>query len=178
MRIDEIHIASGLGSSINPAFRAGTQALELKIDSMPADAQHWIWNAWPQALEEIAARASMRKPRRVVLIGHSNGVIFTNQIADGLRKLGIQVDLLVALDPTLAAFPKLGTNVKRTMEFHATAGIVAMFRWVASGGKLRYTRDFAGKTEPAIIVPGGHVGLSVNPAVHKRVLQAVQETLK
>lgn len=170
-----IHLFSGLASSVFIGLQRGTRTLEHYIDRLGhADAQHHIWNQWPAVADNLVKQ----RPSKVVLIGHSNGVIATNEIAWRLRIAGIRVNLIAALDPTAADFPTIGPNVSECLEFWAASGWPAIIRKLTKrrNGALHFD-GFHG-IHRLYHMPGGHVPLASREDVRNIVVKAVAEAMK
>lgn len=133
----QIHIFSGLASSVFSSLRKGTDDIERVIDGLPssADAQTHIWNDWKDVAKKIVADSRGGNTSPIILIGHSNGVLACAEIAQVLYRRGIDVDYIAAIDPTLKSFPTIQNNVKLIDEFHASRGFVALGRWLSRGRK-------------------------------------------
>jgi thioesterase domain-containing protein len=170
-----IHLFSGLGSSLLLGLQRGTRAIEHYIDRLGhADAEHHIWNQWPAVADKIIKQ----RPAKVVLIGHSNGVIATNEIARRLRLAGIRVNLIAALDPTAAKFPAIGSNVSEVVEFWAASGWPALTRrWTRNRNGALHFDGFHG-IHRLYHMPGGHVPLASRQDVRDLVVKAVAEAVK
>ena len=177
--MDEIHLFSGLGSSIFPGLRRGTRALETMIDGLPANAEHHIWNQHPKVAQGIVDR-SIRlgiRPGRVVLIGHSNGVLACAEVAAYLNRFSIQVDFIGAIDPTAAKFPAVN-NAKKVDEFWASSGWPALMRRFSKNrsGAVQYGPGFSGEKR-LYFVKASHVGSASDPMVRKTIMASVREVL-
>ena len=177
----EIWVFSGLGSSLLPSLSYGTRTLEKLIDALPFDeAEHAVWSTWRRTADHIVDRwKTTREPFKVVLIGHSNGVIATNEIAQHLALRSIKVDYLAAIDPTAGAFPVIRPNVHECSEFWASSGFPAMARSLS--GKRRAALHFV-DAWPGIHrlyhIPTGHVPCASNERVHETILNDLERVLK
>jgi pimeloyl-ACP methyl ester carboxylesterase len=170
-----VHLFSGLGSSLLPSLSYGTRTLESMIDKLGyADAEHHVWSDW----RKIADRLIEEKPSKVVLVGHSNGVIATNEIARRLRLAGIKVNLLVAIDPTAGAFPAVGYNVDDALEFWASSGFPAMARRFSGNRRGALHFDGFHGIHRLYHIPGGHVPCASDPRVQKLTIEAVKAVLQ
>ena len=169
----EIHVFSGLGSSLFPSLSYGTRTLEKLIDALPyAEADHHVWNEWPAVAASIVERwKKTKEPFRTVLIGHSNGVIATNSVAAYLAARRIQTDYIGAIDPTAGSFPVIGRNVAETSEFWAGSGWPSMARRFSGGrrGALQYVDAWPG-IKRLYHIPGSHVACASNKRVHDVIL--------
>lgn len=170
-----IHLFSGLGSSLLPGLQRGTRLIEHYIDKLGvADAEHHVWNQWKGVADKIIAQ----RPKKVILIGHSNGVIATNEVARRLRLAGIRVNLIAALDPTAASFPAVGSNVSEALEFWAASGWPALTRrWTRNKNGALHFDGFHG-VHRLYHMPGSHVALASREDVRSLVVKAVAEALK
>lgn len=170
-----VHLFSGLGSSLLPGLSYGTRTLESMIDRLGfADSEHHIWTEW----KPVAERLIKDKPDKIVLIGHSNGVIATNEIANRLRLAGVPVSLIVAIDPTAAKFPALGYNVQEALEFWASSGFPAIARKLTRNrsGALHFN-GFHG-VHRLYHIKAGHVPCASHPDVQRLTVQAVRAVLQ
>ena len=176
----EIHIFSGLGSSVFRGLRRGTDQLEHLIDQMPgdADAKTHIWNDWASVAESIIARHRQSEKRPIILIGHSNGVFASAKIAERLATWGIRVDYIAAIDPTLKRFPEVGSNVRLVDEFRASRGFVALGRRLSKGRKATVRRNASfGGAYRVFNHRASHVGIAGLAAVHNAIGREVRKLL-
>lgn len=174
----EIHIFSGLGSSIVPGLSYGTRTLERMVDKLGANAEHHIWNTWKAVAEGIIDRRNKSKVTpKVALIGHSNGVIAITEIAERLRLAGIPVQYMGAIDPTAGAFPAVN-NAELIDEFWASSGIPQMARRLTNNkrGAIHHGPGFKG-VHKLWMIPGGHVPCASDPKVQKIILNSIKEAL-
>ena len=176
----EIHVFSGLGSSLFPSLSYGTRTLEKLIDALPyAEAEHHVWNRWKPVADGIVNRWKQTKePFKTVLIGHSNGVIATTSIAEYLGTRGLFVVYIGAIDPTAGAFPIIGRNVAECSEFHAFRGWPAITRRMTNNrrGALHFTNAWPG-IHRLWHIPGAHVAVASSPRVHKIILDDLARVL-
>ena len=177
----EIHIFSGLFSSIVPQFRKGTEDLTKRVNDLPGGgtAQHHIWVTWRLVAKRLVAKHKTGElDGPVILGGHSNGTLAARKIADALSKHGVIVDYEFSIDPTIFWFPKVNHNVERHDEIHATSGISAVFRWLTRGwsGKVHYVDDWKGERF-FLRREVGHVAIPSHPDVHERIVEQIGETL-
>jgi hypothetical protein len=170
-----VHLFSGLGSSLLPGLSYGTRTLEAYIDRLGyADAEHHVWNEWRGVFDRLLKD----KPKTIVLVGHSNGVIATNEIANRLRLAGISVSLVVAIDPTAGKFPALGYNVNEALEFWASSGFPAIARKLTrSGSGALHFNGFHG-IHRLYHIKAGHVPCASHPDVQRLTVQAVKAVLQ
>jgi hypothetical protein len=179
MLMDEIHIFSGLGSSIFPSLSYGTRTLENLLDGLPASAEHHVWNQWPEVASEIVRRWSKTKtPFKTILVGHSNGVIATNEIAKHLAARGLPCDYIAAIDPTAGSFPLIGMNVGECSEFWASSGWPALTRRFTGNKRaaLHFVPGWPG-IHRLYHIPGSHVACASNPRVHQTIVADVKRVL-
>lgn len=170
----QIHLFSGLGSSLIPSLHRGTRTLEGMIDKLGvADAQHHIWNDWQKVAMAIKPDAGP-----VILAGHSNGVLACAAIAKALQARRIQVAYVGAIDPTAASFPAFGGNTLRVQEFWASSGFPALARRIPlfGQGKCLFDDTFRGVRE-LYHIRGSHVGVASDHHVQSTILAAVKGTL-
>lgn len=177
--MNEIHIFSGLGSSIFPSLSYGTRTLEKLIDGLPAEAEHHVWNDWRRVADQIVYRWQKTKnPFKTILIGHSNGVIATNEIAAYLAKRGLPVDYIGAIDPTAASFPLVGMNVGEVSEFWASSGWPALSRRFTGNRRaaLHFVPGWPG-IHRLYHITGSHVAVASSKRVHEIIVQDVKRVL-
>lgn len=176
----EIWIFSGLGSSIFRSLRRGTAALDRLIDQLPyAESETAIWDDWEMVAKGIVERWQKTKdPFSTILIGHSNGVIATNSVAEYLRKRGLRVDYIAAIDPTAGRFPLIGHNVHECSEFWATSGWPHLTRRWTDGKRaaLHFTDAWPG-IHRLYHIKGGHVPCASNPKVHAQIISDLSRVL-
>lgn len=174
----QIHIFSGLGSSIFPSLRKGTSEIEALVDRIAGlDADHHIWNDWKDAYDAIII--SKRKGRpvgKIALVGHSNGVLACAKLAEALSRAGVIVDYVGAIDPTAAGFPKFDHNTLWVDEFWASTGWPAIIRVLTNdrNGACRFVDGWRG-THKKFASTSSHVALASKPAVHKRIVDKIEE---
>jgi hypothetical protein len=170
-----VHLFSGLGSSLLPSLSYGTRTLESMIDKLGyADAEHHVWSDW----RKIADRLIKERPSKVILGGHSNGVIATNEIARRLRLAGIKVNLLVAIDPTAGAFPAVGYNVDDALEFWASSGFPAIARRFSGNRRGALHFDGFHGIHRLYHIKAGHVPCASHPDVQRLTIAAVKAVLQ
>lgn len=170
----QIHLFSGLGSSLIPSLQRGTRTLESMIDKLGhADAQHHVWNDWLKVGMSISKDGGP-----VILVGHSNGLIACAGIAKMLQARGITVAYVAAIDPTAARFPPFGGNVQLVQEFWASSGFPALARRIPlfGQGKCLFNGAFHGVHE-LYHIRGSHVGVASDHHVQSTILAAVKQTL-
>lgn len=172
-----IHIFSGLGSSVFSSFRKDTEALDRMIDALSDrfDSEHHIWNDWQAVARQILIDASQGKINSpIILIGHSNGVLAACSIAQALGVLRIPVDYIGAIDPTAAAFPALGMNVKMADDFQAARGWPAMTRRVSRGKRAALIpgKGFSGELN-VYPIGGGHIEAPGNNFVVTTIMSRI-----
>jgi hypothetical protein len=180
MLMDEIHCFSGLASSWIPGLRRGTKALEKLIDALPqAEAEHHIWDEWPEVASAIVRRWSKTKePFKTILIGHSNGVISTNSIAAHLAARGLPCDYIGAIDPTAGSFPLIGMNVGECSEFWASSGWPALTRRFTGNKRaaLHFVPGWPG-IHRLYHIPGSHIACASSKRVHQTIVADVKRVL-
>jgi hypothetical protein len=176
---NEIHIFSGLGSSIFPSLSYGTRTLEKLIDGLPAEAEHHVWNRWREVADGIVYRWNRTKqPFKTILVGHSNGVIATNSIAAHLNARGLPCDYIGAIDPTAGSFPLVGMNVAECSEFHAASGWPALTRrWTKNRrAALHFVPGWPG-IHRLYHINSSHVGCASSKRVHEIIVSDVKRVL-
>ena len=171
----EVHIFSGLGSSIFRPLQVGTRAIEGLIDGLGADAKHHIWHEWDEVADRLIAkneRGNLEGP--IILIGHSNGVLSICNIATRLASHKIEVEYLGAIDPTAAAFAPVSRNVKLVDEFWASSGYPKFKRWLTRNkrGACQFTKGFSGEHN-LYQLKAPHVGIASHHYVHDRISNQV-----
>jgi hypothetical protein len=175
----ELHVFSGLGSSIFPSLSYGTRTLDALLDKMPfAECEHHVWNQWRGVADSIVNRWKTTKvPFKTVLIGHSNGVIAITEIARHLQSRGLPVDYIGAIDPTAARFPVISGNVE-VSEFWASSGWPALTRRFTSNrrGACQFAPTYTG-IHRLYHIKATHVGCASNARVHEVILSDVKRVL-
>lgn len=177
----EIHLFSGLGSSIIRPFQRGTRTLEGLIDGLPSavDAKHHIWSSWNRIADQLIVKhkaGELTGP--VVLIGHSNGVLAICNIAARLASHGIEVAYLGAIDPTAARFVTVGHNVKQVDEFWATSGYPKLKRWMTKNKRAACQFVPAWNGEHNLwTLKATHVGIGTHTYVQDRIFDQVKKKL-
>jgi pimeloyl-ACP methyl ester carboxylesterase len=116
-----------------------------------------------RALSREAERAG-RAGRKLVLIGHSMGADAAVKIAARLAQKNLPVDLLIGLDPTRFACPRVPPNVKRALCFYQKE-----FGDFLGRGRFRPARGFSGELLNER-VPYRHKKMDDAPELHDRVL--------
>lgn len=178
----EVHIFSGLGSSIFRPFQKGTRTLERMIDNLPSDvdAKHHIWSSWKSVADRlIKAKRDGTLNGPIILAGHSNGVLACCKIAEALSRNGIKVAYIGAIDPTAAAFPKIGKNVARVEEFWATSGYPKLKRLMTGNRRAacQFEPGWTGR-HTLKTLKATHVGLGSHPEVTRDIYASIVACLK
>ena len=183
----EIHIFSGLMSSIIRPFQRGTLALEKMIDTgsydedFLVDAQHHIWNSWRSVANRIIRLHNTGKLNGpVILIGHSNGVLACCKIAERLYHKGIKVHYIGAIDPTAAKFSVINVNVGVVDEFWATSGYPCIKRFITRNKRAacQFTSEFnISGSHNKYEIKGSHIGVSKNKKVANIIFSSIKNIL-
>lgn len=183
----EVHLFSGLGDGLLGIDR-GVRALESLIDALPyeVDARMWRYRQWEKVSDEIIQR-HLALPTRddpvVALIGHSKGAQSIINVANRLRSYKIEVDLLVAIDPT-ALLPgeepmKVPGNVRDVLEFWSDRGL---FNWPLRMRKKFPDGQFGGKLVPGnsspVVLPAGHIPVASHPTLQRMVVNSVRRLIR
>jgi pimeloyl-ACP methyl ester carboxylesterase len=114
-------------------------------------------------LSALAIKAA-RAGNRILLIGHSMGADAAVKIAIRLGREKLAVDLLIGLDPTKFACPRVPANVARAICFYQKE-----FGDYLGRGRFSPAPDFAGECRNER-VPFGHKVMDDAPELHERVL--------
>jgi len=175
----EIHVLSGLGSSIVKNLREPLLAIEKLIDGLPseADAKSWIWNEWQTPTDAIITkkkRGTLKGP--VVFIVHSQGQEGGANAAEALAKYGIAIDYFASISPTLGVTRPLGGNVLWTDEFYESVSLIQFMR-IFGGGRVNYGPFYSGVRNKYQKLSGGHVGVAANPFVRSTIINKVKDLL-
>lgn len=173
----QVYVFSGLGSSIIPRFRKGTEEIEDAIDEIGVDAQHHIWNEWMDVAPRLVLDG--QRGEKIALVGHSNGVIACTGIAQWLGTYGVKVGYLAAIDPTAAAFPEIGSNVEVVDEFRAPFGWPGVARLLTGEkrGALQFDRRFKG-LHTVFDIGGGHVAAASDDFVRDRIVTEIEHLVE
>jgi len=177
----EVHLFSGLGSSIIRPFQKGTRTLERMIDGLPSDvdAEHHIWSSWKSVADRlIKAKHDGRLDGPIILVGHSNGVLACCKIAEKLSRNGIKVAYIGAIDPTAARFPTVDHNVARVDEFWATSGYPKLKRWMTGNRRAacQFEPGWSGSHRLKTL-KATHVGLGSHPEVTRNIYASIVASL-
>jgi pimeloyl-ACP methyl ester carboxylesterase len=114
-------------------------------------------------LSALAIKAA-RAGNRILLLGHSMGADAAVKIAIRLGREKLAVDLLIGLDPTKFACPRVPANVARAICFYQKE-----FGDYLGRGRFSPALDFAGECENER-VPFGHKVMDDAPELHDRIL--------
>jgi len=179
----EIHVQSGLSSSIFPHLRRPLEAMEKLIDDLPsdADAKFSIWDDWQPIVDAIVTkkkRGTLKGP--VIFIAHSQARESAERMSFELAKWGISVDYIAMISPSLGTIQgpvrPLGSNVMWVDEFYEVVSMIALGR-IFGGGKPFYGSSFSGIKNVYRRLSGGHVGVAANPFVRKTIINKVKDLL-
>jgi pimeloyl-ACP methyl ester carboxylesterase len=110
------------------------------------------------------AIAAAKAGSRILLLGHSMGADAAVKIAIRLGREKLAVDLLIGLDPTKFACPRVPANVARAICFYQKE-----FGDYLGRGRFSPTPDFVGECVNER-VPFGHKVMDDAPELHDRVL--------
>lgn len=173
-----IYFFSGLGSSLIPALSLGTRTLEAMTDALGVDATHMVWHRWPEAALHITLRYT--KGDRVILVGHSNGVLACANIANKLYREGVPVDYIGAIDPTAAAFPTIKANTLAVEEFWASSGWPAFTRRLTHKrrGAIVVDSSWGGKHSLTHLPRTTHIASASHPLVKSKIMRSIEAYLK
>lgn len=163
-------------------FSAGIDQLGQKIDHAGVRAtvyQEAQWRALAERIADTYAAVPASKREPLVLIGHSYGADGVLRIARRLQERGVEVDLLVTLDPVTP--PKVPANVKLTYNLFQSNPLTDPLPFLRG---IPLTPD-DGNTRPVInadlrkdrldlLAPGlDHFNIEKQPQVHADVLARV-----
>jgi hypothetical protein len=145
---------------------------------VPTD--HWYWWNWKNCVKKIVKA----KPDIAILGGHSYGCVFAGRVANEIKKYGIKVAYLYAIDPT-AGYPRqfnlmtLDNNVEKVDEFWASWGFPAGARAAGYGGQMGFVPNYKHSENYRLFqVGGGHIASASNPITVNRVISQIKEITK
>jgi len=162
-------------------FSTGMDDLAVKLNERGIRA-HVFQDAQHSLLSDAIIRNYRDKPNRepLVLIGHSYGADGVVRAARAVGEKGIEVDLLITLDPTIP--PNVPRNVKATYDFFQPqpTDFIPLFR----GVPLKQDPDATGKLvnidlrkDRRDLLDAGtnHINIDKSPKVHEEILRLVME---
>jgi hypothetical protein len=110
----DAHMWSGLGSGNNYDWQAGLREICRGIGDVQFQSSMSGYDGW----KDVAASAIRRKPKSILVGGHSNGGFATTSIARALEPHGIKV-WIISFDRTMKRCPTLGSNVVAAIDIWA-----------------------------------------------------------
>lgn len=110
----DVHCWSGLLSGDKYGWQEGLRIICQRIGNAQFHSSMSGYEDW----DRVAARAIVRKPKSLLLIGHSNGGWAITKIADALAPYDIDCQL-ICFDRTLKVCPTLKHNVSRAIDIWA-----------------------------------------------------------
>lgn len=127
------HCWSGLLSGGNFGWQKGLREVARQIGDVQFHPSHEDRSGY-QGWREVADAAIKRKPKGLLLLGHSNGVYAILKVAEYVKPHGIKC-VLAGFDQTAKSCPKFGANVPAAIEI-----------W-AGLNRMRQAADFKGVFE-------------------------------
>lgn len=152
------HCWSGLGSGPIPAWQAGLRRVCRHAGDFQFHSSLSGFDGW----ERVAASAIRRRPRRMILMGHSNGGYAITAIAEALEAHGIEC-VLVCFDRTLKPCPQIGSNV-----------IAALDLW-AQLSNLKRSPSFKGELVRRDFSHLSHIGVIGDPDAQRAAIDFIKE---
>jgi hypothetical protein len=169
-------ISAGLGDAL---FDKGTQDIEELLDKLPLPTDHWYWWNWRACAKKIIKA----KPDFAILGGHSYGCVFAAQVANAVKKEGIKVAYLYAIDPTAGTkqfkLMTLDNNVEKVDEFWASYGFPAIARKFKQGGQMNFVPNYSHKDNYKLFQVGGsHIPSASSSITVSRITSQVKKILE
>jgi pimeloyl-ACP methyl ester carboxylesterase len=163
-------------------FSSGIDSLGRKLDHAGVHAHVFQEDQWRDLAAGLVNAYRPVPPARrepLVLIGHSYGADSVVRIAHELAAEGIQVDLLVTLDPVTP--PDVPANVRRVHNLYQSNGPLDNLPWLR-GIPLKPAADFQGQLRNMdirvdrrdLLVDGlDHFNIEKQPRIHTDVVAEV-----
>jgi len=162
-------------------FSTGVDELCQKLNERGVRA-HVYQEMQSGALAKTIAEKYRNNPEAepLVLIGHSYGADNVVRVARALEKEGIEVDLLVTLDPTTP--PSVPKNVRLAYNYYQPQplDVIPLFRGIAlkqdEGGTGKLVNYNLRSDRRDLLMPDtNHINIDKNDKVHDAVVQNVLE---
>jgi hypothetical protein len=159
----------------------GIDALAGEVSAQGIDA-HVYQETQADALAEMLLRESRASQHAepLVLVGFSYGADGAIRIARKLRDGGVNVDLLVLLDPVTPAH--VPPTVRRCRNFYQSNGVWDAFPWlrgVPVAGEGSASQDLVNvniRERDDLLEPNtGHDTIAANPKLHRAIIQQIME---
>jgi hypothetical protein len=162
-------------------FSTGVDELSQKLNERGVRAnvyQETQYGALAKAIAQDYRGAGGAEP--LVLIGHSYGADNVVRAARALEREGVQVDLLITLDPTTP--PKVPRNVRLCYNYYQpqATDFIPLFRGVplksddGATGKL-VNLNLRKERRDLLAADTNHINIDKNPKVHEAVVLNVLE---
>ena len=152
-------------------FSTGFDAMAVKLKARGVKSSVYGHLSGSSVRAQILAdmKKTGKKPKPIVIVGHSFGGNAAFEVAKSLAKDGVPVDLVITVDPTRGG--PISPNVKRYVNYYFPAnGLGASIP--ASAGKRARNIDLKARTDVAG-VGDDHWTVTHNAALEKEILGAI-----
>lgn len=143
-------------------FSPGIDELGDKLHSRGIDVSIANHLAWSALAEQAIASCNSGHEGAIILIGHSLGAGAVVSMAQRLDHEGVQVALVVTLDPVAA--PAVPGNVKRVANYYLSNGMGAALDHASSFHGSLQNMDMNDHSEL------GHVSLTTSDAIQRHIM--------
>jgi len=150
----DAHFWSGLLAHNKFNWQKGVRAISRGIGGVQYHSTVSGYKGW----EKVAESAIRRKPKSLLLGGHSNGGFAITSIAEAVNPFGIEC-WLVCIDRTMKSCPDMRGNVVEAIDLHA--GLRTLDKGPDFTGNYVY-RPFLEET---------HIGIQNNPEVQRIAIE-------
>lgn len=153
----------------------GMWELASKLEVIPGVmSEVFPWFMWKKARNKAIRLFREGKLDFFTPCGHSFGCYEIIKMAEDVKKAGIMVRYVGAIDPTAGFVQDVPSNVEYVSEHWAAYGVPAAARRGdpdgERGGRYRYPNDTPHKVYH---YPGGHIALGSNDTVHARIVAGI-----
>lgn len=162
-------------------FSSGIDALGHKINRAGVRAHVYQDDQWYLLAGRIRDQYENRPdPEPLVLIGHSYGADDVIRIARHLNEAGVQVDLLVTLDPVTP--PAVPPNVRRAYNLYQSTGLWDTMPWlrgvpIYSNDPVAVVNANIRTDRPDLLYDNlNHFNIDKKPRIHDDVIHQVLQT--
>jgi len=146
-------------------FSTGLDTMADRLKAQGIDVEVSGHVEWSNVVKKILRERSAGPPRRLVLVGHSQGANNVIDVARALQSHGVAVDLLVTISPFWQK--TVPANVVRAIDYYQAPG------W---GQPLEADSDFHGKIDNVNLVGDlavSHITMDKNQKIQAEIVREI-----